>query len=161
MVLDSHTMSTTDALGFGTLISLDGGSADPGALADEELTRRVVAELVAAVEGDLRFGPDAVVLQDYGADGHSAAMVAGETSVSLHAFAQLRSVTLQFFSVRDLPLSRTTKLFLEAYLVGRFQSSVRGRGPLLPRDRGSLERVLAGDRAYSRLRVAPTERVTL
>lgn len=155
-------MYAHDALGFGTLICLDGASADHGALGDVAVARRVVADLIATVEGEnVEALPGTVVIVDHGEDGHSAALVRGESSIALHAFKALRSVTLQFFSVRDVPLSRTTKQFLEAYRVGRFQSSVRGRGLILPRDPQVLTRLLRGEREYARLRVVPAERVTL
>ncbi len=155
-------MNVHDALGFGTQICLDGASADPVALADPAVTRGLIVELLRAVEGlDPAGGPAEVVLHAGGEDGHSAATVLGESSVSVHTFAALRSVTLQSFSARELPLGRISKLFLDTYKVGRFQSSVRGRGMLLPRAQAELERALAGEREYARLRVIPGERVTL
>ncbi len=155
-------MNTRDSVGFGTQICLDGAKADVKALADVALSRRVIAQLVSMVEGpDSGVAPENVVVLDRGEDGHSAALVSGETAVSLHSFPALRGVTLQFFSVRDLPLGGTTKLFLGSYGVGRFQSSVRGRGLLLPRDRQLLQRTLAGEREYVWMRVVPAERVTL
>lgn len=161
-MVSSPQMNAHDALGFGTQISLDGASADPKALADTNLTAGVLTTLIRGIELDQPpVTVDDVVLLPFGEDGHSAALVKGESWVSLHAFTELRSVTMQCFSVRDLPLGRTVKAFLDSYRVGRFQSSVRGRGLLLPRDSLNLERTLRGERAYARLRVVPGERVTL
>ena len=161
-VVDLAGMNVHDALGFGTQICLDGASTDRGALADTDVTRRLVVDLLRAVEGqDCGAEPAAVVVLERGPDGHSAALVHGESWVAVHAFAALRSVTLQSVSVRELPLGRVTRLFLASYRVGRFQSSVRGRGTLLPRAPEELLATLVGARDYERLRVAPAERVTL
>ncbi|HRQ10030.1 MAG: hypothetical protein WC972_03180 [Trueperaceae bacterium] len=155
-------MNAGESIGFGTQICLDGAKADVEALADVELARRVIAELAAAVEGsNPGAAPEGVVVLDLQREGHSAALVVGETSVSLHSFPSVRAVTLKFFSVRDLPLGRTTKLFLEAYGVGRYQSAVSGRSLLVPRDPDRLRLALAGERDYTWLRVVPAERVTL
>ncbi len=162
-MVDSTLMTGSESLGYGTQVSLDGASADPGALADVGLARKLLAELIGEVEPGIchEATVEAVVVAEDGADGHSAALVAGETSATLHVFTALRSVTLQLFTAHDAPLGRTTERFLGAFGVGRYQAGVRGRGLLLPRDPGQLERVLRGQREYARLRVVPSERVTL
>src|SRR5690606_41561159 len=93
--------------------------------------------------------------------GLSAGLVRRETAAVPRAFAGLRAATLQVFSAHDLSLSGTTKAFLAAYSVGRFQSSVRAFGRHLPRDERELERALAGERRYARLRIQPAPVVTL
>lgn len=155
-------MPVHDCLGFGTQVNLDGAKAALSALSDENLSRDIIASLLSLIEGaGLSVAPGEIVVLKDGEDGHSAALVRGETSVSLHTFPGLRSVTLQSFSVRDLPLHRTTEIFLDAYQVGRFQSTVRSHGLLLPREPEGLAKALAGAREYARLRVSPPERVTL
>jgi len=161
-VVESHFVNAGESIGFGTQICLDGAKADVEALADVALTRRVIADLAAVVEGpDAGVTPENVVVLDRHREGHSAALVVGETSVSLHSFPTVRAITLKFFSVRDLPLDSASKLFLESYGVGRFQSAVSGRSLLLPRDPDRLRLALAGERDYTWLRVVPAARVTL
>lgn len=161
-MVDSYMVSANESFGYGTQVCLDGASADPGALADVESARRFVRELVSAVENTCHELTDAsVVMVDAGPDGYSAALVAGETSVSLHVFVELRSVALQLFSPHSVPAGNVTELFLAAFRVGRYQSGVRGRGLILPSDRALLTRMLSGQRDYARLRVQPAEPVTL
>ncbi len=158
-MVSSPTMRGNVGLGYGTQVSLDGEHADPAALADEAVARATLEGIVGRVETTAPAG--AVLVYRDPAGGLSAALVRGETAAVLHAFPELRAATLQVFSAHDLSLSGTTKAFLEAYSVGRFQSSVRAFGRHLPRDERELERALAGERRYARLRIQPAPVVTL
>lgn len=110
-MVDSHMVSANESFGYGTQVCLDGASADPGAIANVEGARRFVSELVSAVENTCHDLTDAsVVTVDAGPDGYSLALVAGETSATLHVFLELRGVALQLFSPITSPpaTSRTS-----------------------------------------------------
>lgn len=154
-------MTAGEGLGFGTQISLDGGFADVEKLGDVEVAKRLLEQLVTQVEPQANRPDLSQVVTHRDDDGLSAAIIGGETSAVLHSFPDHRAVTLQLFSAHDLPLSSTTKLLLEAYDVGRFQSSVRGFGRYLPREPEALAQALVGERSYARLRIVPPPTVTL
>lgn len=161
-MVDSHMVSANESFGYGTQVCLDGASADPGAIANVEGARRFVSELVSAVENTCHDLTDAsVVTVDAGPDGYSLALVAGETSATLHVFLELRGVALQLFSPHHVPAGNVTDLFLAAFGIGRYQSGVRGRGLIFPSERALLARMLSGQRSYTRLRLLPAEPVTL
>lgn len=155
-------MSGSEGLGYGTAVLLDGAYADVTKLTDQGAVRDVLERIVAEVEPNVgSTSPADVVFHDSRRDGMSAALIRGETSVLLHAFPDLRTVTLHLFSAHDLSLSATTRMFLDAFDVGKFQSSVRAYGHYPPRDPVALEHALAGLRDYARIRVTPSASVTL
>ncbi len=161
-MVNSPTMRGSEGLGYGTQISVDGVHADPAALADPAVASAVLERMLGQVEADAVLAAQSPVVTALDAgSGLSAALVRGESSAVLHTFTDLRAVTLHLFSAHDLPLTSTTKAFLEAYAVGRFQSSVRAFGVYLPRDAQELKRALVGERLYARMRVAPPPTVTL
>jgi hypothetical protein len=161
-MVDSHMDNANESFGYGTLLCLDGASADSDAIADVGLSRRFLTELVSAVEETCSDpAEDAVVVVDAGPDGYSAALVAGETSVMLHVFVDLRAVALQLFSPHHVSAGQVTESFLATFGVRRYQSGVRGRGLVLPTDPAALARLLTGQRGYTRLRMIPAEPVTL
>ncbi len=161
-VVNSAAMSGSEGLGYGTEIMLDGAYADSAKLEDPATVSAVLEAIVAAVEPVAAGVQGAeVVTTDVGAAGFSAALIRGETVAVLHAFPQLRTVSLHLFSAHDLPLSATTRQFLAAFEVGRFQSSVRAFGQFPPRDPERLKRDLAGQRSYVKLRVTPAPTVTI
>lgn len=160
-MVNSASMSGSEGLGYGTQIMLDGAYADVAQLTDSAAVREVLERIVAEVEPKMENAIAAeVVIHDAGANGMSAALIRGETAALLHAFPDLRTVTLHLFSAHDLSLSTTTRMFLDAFGVGRFQSSVRAFGHYPPRDPKALERALAGLRDYARIRVTPSATVT-
>lgn len=160
-VVSFAAMNGSEGLGYGTEIMLDGAYADGAKLEDLTTVRNVLEAIVAAVEPAVVGVQGAeVVTTDAGADGYSAALIQGETVAILHAFPLLRTVSLHLFSAHDLPLSATTRQFLVAFDVGRFQSSVRAFGQFPPRDPERLKRDLAGQRSYVKLRVTPAPTVT-
>lgn len=154
-------MNGSEGLGYGTQIMLDGAFAEPALLADEDKVSTLLEQIVAAVEPASQGGASAQVTFHPGTtDGVSAALVRGETAALLHTFPALRTATLHLFSAHDLPLSATTRMFLAAFEVGRFQSSVRAYGHYPPRDPQRLALALAGQRDYVRLRLTPAPTVT-
>ena len=161
-VVNSAAMSGSEGLGYGTQISLDGAFADAGVLLDHAAVAAVLQRIVAEVEPKLEHSvmPE-VVVHDAGVDGLSAALIQGETAAMLHTFPTLRTVTLHLFSAHDLSLSTTTRMFIDAFRVGRFQSAVRAFGHYPPREPEQLQLALVGARDYARIRVAPSATVTI
>lgn len=149
-----------EPLGYGTLLVLDGAFAVRATLAGADVMQRALRNMVEMVEpaSSATSNGVSVVLDDH--DGHSAALVEGETCAVAHAFPLARTVTVRLFSPREVPSDRVTAAFHEAFRVGRFQSAVRDHATLLPRDESGLRRHLAGDRAYARLRLTPAEAAT-
>ncbi len=156
-------MSSSEGLGYGTQISLTGAYADADVLADRDALKAVLKSMVTEVEGPPQECDEATqcAVFDAGADGISACVVRGETVAEVHTFPALRVVSLRLFSAHDISLNTTTRMFLEAYSVGRFESSVRAYGRYPQRDERALEQVLAGEREYARLLVTPQPTVTI
>jgi len=144
-----------EALGYGTSLVLDGAFAVRETLAEPEHVRRTLQRMVELVEADPALGANSTSVSWDDHDGHSVALVTGETCAVAHAFPRSRTVSVRLFSPRAVPLERVTAAFHEAFRVGRFQSAVRDHAVLLPRDDARLRRHLAGDRAYARLRLTP------
>lgn len=160
-MVSSAAMSGSEGLSYGTQIMIDGAYADASTLRDTAAVRAALQRMVAEVEPYVSDTTHAdVVFHDHGEDGLSAALIRGETAVLLHAFPRWRAATLHLFSAHDPSLSFTTRIFLDAFGVRRFQSSVRAFGHYPPRDPDHLERALAGLRDYARIRVAPSATVT-
>lgn len=149
-----------EPLGYGTLVVLDGAFAARGRLEDEAATAGVLRRMAGLVEPASAAGSSVVAVGLHDADGHSAALVDGETCAVAHVFLPTRTVTVRLFSPRGVPIDQVTAAFREVFLVGRFQSAVRDHATLLPRDEPGLRRHLAGDRAYARLRLAPEDAAT-
>jgi hypothetical protein len=146
-------LAPPEALGYGTLLVLDGAFAVPETLADADLVRRTLQRMVEMVEPDPAHGATSTSVSLGDHDGHSVALVAGETCAVAHAFPHERAVSVRLFSPREVPLERVAAAFHQAFRLGRFQSAVRDHAVLLPRDDEGLRRHVAGDRAYARLRV--------
>lgn len=160
-MVSSAAMSSFGGLGYGTQIMLDGAYADAAKLSDEQAASAVLEQLMLQVEPNSEgASATAVSWRQPGAYGVSAALIQGETAMMLHTFPALRTVTLHLFSAHGPSLSTTTRMFLAAYDVGRFQSSVRAFGHYPPRDPDQLVKALAGQRDYARLRVTPAPSIT-
>lgn len=160
-MVSSPAMGGSEGLGYGTQIMLDGAYAEADKLTDREAVRAVLKSVVAQAEPNVDdTTAAAVVFHDAGDDGLSAALIRGETAALLHAFPNLRTVTLHLFTAHDPSLSGTTRTFLDAFGVGRFQSSVRAYGHYPPRNPAQLELALAGLRSFARIRVTPSAAVT-
>lgn len=151
-------MSASEGLGYGLHISLDGDHANEEQLTLGGAAQDILRRMILLVEPDA-LSPVAALF-DAGDEGLSAALILGETAGVVHTFPRTRTVNLQLFSAHDLSLSTTLKLFLDAYQVGRFRSSVREFGRYLPREEEELKRAVAGERAYVRLRLLPAPVVT-
>ncbi len=161
-VVNSATMTGSEGLGYGTQISLDGAFADAAVLLDRAAVEAVLERIVAEVEPKLEHSVvPAAAVHDAGVDGLSAALIQGETAATLHTFPTLRTVTLHLFSAHDISLSTTTRMFIDVFRVGRFQSAVRAFGHYPPREPEQLRLALAGARDYVRIRVAPSATVTI
>lgn len=162
-MLNSNPMTTSEGLGFGTQVSLTGVYADAETLGDRDALTAVLTAMVGEVEQSPQShdldAQLAVVGDDL--DGLSGCLIKGETVAQVHTFTSLRTVTLQLFSAHDISLSTTTKQFIEAYSVGRFESSVRAYGRYPRRDEQALKTLLLGEREYARLRVAPQPAVSI
>lgn len=107
-------------------------------------------ELHGALEGE-RAPHETVMLDDD--DGFSAAVLGAEAHAVLHLFPALATMTLQVFSRRDVLLSDLTRKLTRHFDVGRFESHLGNATKALPRERERLQRTLAGDRSYARIRV--------
>jgi S-adenosylmethionine/arginine decarboxylase-like enzyme len=138
-----------ESLGYGTQLILDGFNADAKKLQDENLVRMCLNEVAALLESTQS---DMTQLRD--SAGVSATLRLAESHLSLHTFSN--QVSLQIFSRHDLPLSAVTELLANAFSVRRVESFLSNHAKTLPQDSEARKKVLAGDRAYSSLRLAET-----
>lgn len=145
-------MDGFDPLGYGTHLILDGFRADAALLGDADAVD-VVLRAIGAVMHETGTEVTAVVHARNDDAGVSAALVAAESQLCLHTFAELGKLSLEAFSTRSLATDAVMRAFVERFRVGRFECRLHGRGRFLPKDPTRLERALEGERAYARLRL--------
>lgn len=147
-------VSSFDPFGYGTHIILDGFRAAPESLADAQLLDAALRSIGERMHESGNVTTVSVHATSSGAGGGvSAALVAAESQAAVHAFPELRRLSLQAFSTRSLPTAEVTRAFVERFHVGRYECRVHGRARLLPNETEELERALLGERDYARLRL--------
>lgn len=148
-------------LGFGTQVALDGRAAAHAALESRETVAGFVAALMDQVEGDSG-GPGGSSANQVSrmldpsqqaTPGVSAVLKRGESAIMLHTFSDLGRVTMRLVSARSVAADLVIAEFKETFAAGRYQSHVTSRFRSFPNDGERLERFLAGERAYARLRL--------
>lgn len=136
-------------LGYGTHFTVDGfqtgGSVAPAGAAAGFL--RAVADYLEPSASE----PFQVSVA--AEDGESAALLSSETQLLLHLFPELRSVSLQVFTRRDVSLTKLMQLLEQSFAAGRFESHLGNVARAAPRDRNDLQQMVQGDRAYARARL--------
>lgn len=142
-----------DPLGYGTHLILDGFRADGTLLADATSVESVLTELGELMNETDGVSTVTVVASRGDRGGLSGALVAAESQLCIHTFAQLHKLCLEAFSSRTVPADAVTRMFVERFRVGRYECRVHGRSRLLPRERDALEQALRGERDYVRLRL--------
>lgn len=149
-------------LGFGTQVILDGRAAAAQALSSRRQIEEFVLGLLDRVETDdedrRESGPERTIArvqsgEDRGGPGVSAVVARGETAVMLHTFSDFGRLTMRLVSARSVPVDHVINEFRRVFGVGRSQSHVTTRFRAFPADGDELERFLAGERAYARLRL--------
>ena len=148
-------------LGFGTQVALDGRAAAHAALESRETVAGFIAALMDQVEADSgahdgRSDREISRMLDptqQATPGVSAVLKRGESAIMLHTFSDLGRVTMRLVSARSVPTDLVIAQFKETFSVGRSQSHVTSRFRSFPNEGERLERFLAGERAYARLRL--------
>lgn len=129
---------------------LDGFRGRSQALTDADQVTELLAELGDLLDPGL--SPRLHVEQTR--DGISAAVVSAESQLTLHTFPELERVAFRAFSRRILPIITFSERVRVRFGVGRVESQLRHRATLVPPEgRIPMSRILAGDRAYARLRL--------
>ncbi len=139
-----------ESLGYGTYLTVTGFLASAEALADPDKVPALLHRLASALE------PDKVVISELTAvsqDGMSAALLCVETQLAVHAFPNLRQLSLHVFTRRDVPHSILYQLLKDDFLVGRVESHLSNVGRVAPESKDELRRMLIGDRDYARARL--------
>lgn len=136
-------------LGYGTHFTVDGFQTG------RTLTEAGAAgDFLLAVAGHLEpSGSDPFQVSVAAEDGESAALLNSETQLLLHLFPELRSVSLQVFTRRDVSLTKLMQLLEQSFAAGRFESHLGNVARAAPQDRNDLQRMVQGDRAYARARL--------
>jgi S-adenosylmethionine/arginine decarboxylase-like enzyme len=137
-------------LGYGTHFTVDGFQADDAALTAEGAALNFLKDVAAYLEPGEGNSFQAVA---QGSNGESAALIVSESQLLLHAFPDLRSVSLQVFTRRDVSLTQLMTLLEQAFDAGRFESHLGNVARTAPTDKDELERMVQGDRAYARARL--------
>ena len=143
-------MRNIDVVGYGNLLTIDGFRGKAHALADPSDVTALLAEL-----GEL-LDPGAAQRSrtDEGLDGVSAALVSAESQLSVHTFPEFERMAFRAFSRRILPVITLSERVRVRFALGRLESQLRHRATLIPDEETvSMSRVLAGERAYARLRL--------
>jgi S-adenosylmethionine/arginine decarboxylase-like enzyme len=137
-----------ESLGYGTQLIVDGFSAEAEPLADAlpvEACLREVANMLESSQSE--------PLTMDSATGMSATLRLSESHVSLHTFTHLATLSLAIFSRHELRPSDMTELLGKYFGVRRVESYLSSHSRTMPQDEAAARRVLAGDRAYSALRL--------
>ena len=143
-------MRNLDVVGYGNLLTIDGFRGKAHALADAADVGSLLAEL-----GEL-LDPGAVqrTRTDEGEDGISAALVSAESQLAVHTFPAFERISFRAFSRRVLPVITLSERVRVRFALGRLESQLKHRATLVPdEDAVPMSRVLAGERAYARLRL--------
>lgn len=143
-------MASSEPLGTGTLLLVDGRRADGERLHDPDALQAVLNDLAQDLEADVD-PTGARVVDD---DGTSHVLVLDEAYLVLHAFPELGSFSFEAFSRHALPDVELYGRVLRTLRTGRFESAMRRRATGMPNDRAALARRLAGERAWARARLA-------
>lgn len=139
-----------DSLDYGRRFIVDAYRSKAALPLDHLEVESYLLELHGALEGE-RAPHETVLLDDD--DGFSAGVLGAEAHAVLHTFPALATMCLQVFSRRDVLLSDLTRKLTSHFDVGRFESHLGNATKALPRQRDRLQRALAGDRSYARIRV--------
>lgn len=139
-----------DSLDYGRRFTVD--AYRPGAVTGNDwgVVDDYLLELHTRLEGG-RVPHDSEVVDDE--DGITAATRGSEAHGVLHLFPRLGMVSLHVFSRRDILLSDLTRQLAHHFGVGRFESHLGSATKALPKEKGRLRTALAGDRAYTRVRL--------
>lgn len=135
-----------ESLGYGTQLILDGFNADAERLKDVTVVNACLNEVSVLLEP-----VQSEVLTVTEATGISATLRLSESHLSLHTFNA--NLSLQIFSRHDVPLSEVADLLTKHFSVRRVESFLSTHAKTLPQDVEARKKVLAGDRAYSSLRL--------
>jgi hypothetical protein len=136
-------------LGYGTHFTVDGFQAGSDELGSEGAALAFVRSVAGDLERDNVSPFQIVVTED---DGESAALVSNESQLLLHVFPQLRSLSLQVFTRREVSLSSLMTLLKQEFSAGRFESHLGNVARTAPTSERELQRLVQGDRAYARAR---------
>lgn len=132
------------------MLTLDGFRGSPEALADIDAVESLLAELAELLDP----GATPQAHQQPSAGGVSALSVSPESQLTIHTFPTVERVAFRAFSRRILPVITLSERVRVRFGVGRVESQLRHRATLVPpAGQVSMDRVLAGERAYARLRL--------
>ncbi len=135
-----------ESLGYGTQLILDGFSADAERLQDKHVVTACLNEVAGLLEPT-----QADMLSVNDPSGISVVLRLNESHVSLHTHTT--TLSLQIFSRHDVPLSEVSGLLTKHFGVRRLESFLSNHAKTMPQDVATRQKVLAGDRAYSSLRL--------
>jgi hypothetical protein len=135
-----------ESLGYGTQLILDGFNADTERLQSERVITACLTDVATLLEST-----QSEVLHISEATGLSANLRLTESHLSLHTFSS--HLSLHIFSRHNVPLSIVTDLLGKHFGVRRVESFLSSHAKTLPQANEAREKVLAGDRAYSSLRL--------
>lgn len=136
---------------YGRRFVVDASRPKPWLPVGRDDVEAYLAELNEVLEGGRKPVVSMVVEEE---DGFSAGVLGHEAHVVLHLFPALGGLSLQVLSRRDVLLSDLTRSLGQRFGVGRFESHLGQATKSLPKEQDRLRRVLAGDRAYARVRLA-------
>jgi S-adenosylmethionine/arginine decarboxylase-like enzyme len=139
-----------DDLGYGTHFTVDGFQAGGAALTREGAALDFLRSVAEYLEPS-NLNPVTAQLPE--PDGESAALISNESQLLLHVFPELRSLSLQVFTRREVSLAQLMTLLEQDFAAGRFESHLGNVARIAPTSEDDLERMVRGDRAYARARL--------
>jgi S-adenosylmethionine/arginine decarboxylase-like enzyme len=137
-----------ESLGYGAHLIVDGfGATAP--LGDEGWNKEAAAHLLAQLG---EHGPPTLVSYWF-EDGVSVGLALPESHLTLHTFAERRTVSLSLFSPQLLAIEKVLGAFRERFGVGRLESHLGSRGVALPQEEARAVPYLLGERNYTDVRL--------
>lgn len=145
-------VTSVETLGYGAHLIIDGfGATAP--LGDEGWNKEAAAQLLALLGAPS--GPPTLVSYWF-ENGVSVGLALPESHLTLHTFAERRTVSLSLFSPQLLATENVLGAFRARFGVGRLESHLSSRGVALPQDEARAVPYLLGERNYTDVRLDDT-----
>ena len=144
-----------ELFGFGPHLMIDGYAANTAKLEDAGVLRAVLERLPTELGMHQVLEPH--VFHHAGTHsedaGLSGVVLVAESHIAIHTFPHKRFVSVDVFSCKDFDAQQTISRVVEAFDVGRFETTFINRGKEYPKDLERIERILLGERDYLEARI--------
>ena len=140
---------------FGPHLMIDGFAASTAKLEDESHIRNLLDALPAEMGMHKVLEPHVFAHGGSQSDdaGVTGVVIVAESHIAIHTFPRKRFVSVDVFSCKEFDAQQAVARIVEAFDVGRFETTFINRGKEYPKDLEAVERILIGEREYIEARV--------